>query len=138
MSQKYHFKSTSTNYYVTSTEHDANGQIITTVNGKDSVPDNSTLTVSPAIEGEVTTVTIIGVNNLYVALQGDAENTKLTWSDKEYQWIIRATQQGTYYINPANGDDLYWFDEFGIGAVVIAKAGKDVKPPEAEWVVTKV
>ncbi|KAF8805759.1 hypothetical protein BYT27DRAFT_7257944 [Phlegmacium glaucopus] len=107
--------------------------------GERTIPDLSMmLTVTPVITGDITEVTIKGFNNLYISLQGDGENTKLTWWDKEYRWIIRATGQGTNVIStPANGDDLYWVNELNLGAFVIVKAGRHIKPLQNEWMVTK-
>ncbi|KAF8809437.1 hypothetical protein BYT27DRAFT_7187733 [Phlegmacium glaucopus] len=134
----YRFRSKNTGECIVTSKHDVNGNAVKTVMGDHTIPDLSMmLTVTPAITGDITEVTIKGFNNLYISLQGDAENTKLTWCDKEYKWIIRATQQGTNVITPADGHDLYWVNELNLGAFVVVKAGRHIQAPQNEWMVTK-
>jgi len=138
----YHIQSKNTLFYVISTDADKPGQKVDTKPGKNSIPPNSTLNVSPIVEGTITVATIKGVNGLYVSLVGDAENTKLTWSPTAYLWNVTITQTGpeTYYVTPATGQDLYWFDEFsvGVGNHIEVRFGKDIRPPQSEWIFTRV
>jgi len=140
MSNKFHFQSKSTKYYVTSTNNDKDGHDITTTDGASSVPADTILSLNPSeIPG---TVYIIGAAGLYVSLGEEVVGTRLRWSKQKYAWQILATPEPekdlmaypALSIVSADRRDLYWFDEFGIGQYVIVKDGK--VPPESEWFVT--
>ncbi|KAF8802142.1 hypothetical protein BYT27DRAFT_7197221 [Phlegmacium glaucopus] len=115
----YLFQSKNTNQFVVSAIQDVDGDVVRTVQDHKSFPELSTfLNVEPGISGPITEATIKGFN-LYVAYKGDLDSARpLTWSDKEYKWIIRETAQGTKVITPANGDDIYWVGDLGIAEVV--------------------
>ncbi|KAF8802143.1 hypothetical protein BYT27DRAFT_7215561 [Phlegmacium glaucopus] len=139
----YSFQSKNTSEYVVTTTQDVNGDVVRTITGQPVLPGLTThflaelmLLLFFCITGSVTEATIKGFdfNHLYVAYQKDSNNAGLTWSDKEYKWIIRETPQGTKVITPANGDDLYWVGEVGV-TEVLARPGKDIRPPQNEWIV---
>ncbi|KAF8802133.1 hypothetical protein BYT27DRAFT_7197205 [Phlegmacium glaucopus] len=132
----YTLQSKNTGEYVVTSRQDVNGDVVrTAVPNQDDL--STFLTITPDIGGPVTVATIQGFN-LYVSNQTTvAVGRPLTWSDKEYKWIIRETGQGTYVITPDDGEDLYWVSDFGKPEVV-GKPGKDIQPPQNEWFLGRI
>jgi len=138
MSVPYRFQSKNTLFFVVSSNEDRPGQEVDTRPGKDSIPPHSILIINPPIREPITVARIKGASGLFVALIGDAEKTKLTWSAEPYEWIIRANGPGSSVITPRSGQDLYWVDEFGVGIGdhVEVRSGRNIQPPQNEWYIT--
>jgi len=135
MANLFRIESINTHFFVVSSKEDQAGQEVDTRPGNAGIPPNSILNIVPPIEGQVTVAYIRGESGLYVSLIGEAEDTKLTWASEKYTWIIRETATGPFVITPANGADLFWVDEFGVGIGdhVEVKSGGNIQPPQNEW-----
>ncbi|KAF9044172.1 hypothetical protein BJ165DRAFT_1528735 [Panaeolus papilionaceus] len=136
----YRLKSEQTLFYPV-TDGEVSGGIVNTQNGANAVPPDSILTFSDAVQDKNIIVTIAGTDGLFVALpDGATESTKLIWSPTPFQWEVVPTIQSdkttTYQFIPASGANLYVFDEFGIGPVLVVKPGDKIVAPESYFTIT--
>ncbi|KAF9044168.1 hypothetical protein BJ165DRAFT_1405024 [Panaeolus papilionaceus] len=131
------------------TDDEVNGRIIDTRNADGVIPQNSILFFSQPVHNQNVIVNITGPAGLYVALPpGAEEGTHVIWSQKPFLWEVIPTIEGgqiTYHMDvliigrrfvPANGGNLYIFDEFGIGAVLVVKPGDKIVAPESYFTIT--
>ncbi|KAF9044155.1 hypothetical protein BJ165DRAFT_1611871 [Panaeolus papilionaceus] len=133
----YRVRSESTQYCPV-TDNEVNGHIVETQNGAGGFPPNSILFFNqPVHEHGNVIVNITGPGGLFVALpEGAHEGTQVIWSQKPYLWeVIPTNEDGhiTYQFIPANGGDLYIFDEFGIGQVLAVKPGQGIMGGQSQF-----
>ncbi|KDR79653.1 hypothetical protein GALMADRAFT_208943 [Galerina marginata CBS 339.88] len=136
----YRMQSVKTQYYPV-TDGAKDGAILATKNGASVVPPNTTLTFSAPVKDKPVIVTIAGPDGLYITLpDGAVDGTKLTWTTTAYEWTVNPTVASdnsiTYQFSPADGQNFYMFDEFGIGPVIIAKSGATIVPPQSFFSLT--
>ncbi|KAF8341806.1 hypothetical protein F5887DRAFT_1076392 [Amanita rubescens] len=106
--------SVQTKYSLVSDGTERPGERVKTVSEQDKNFKDTILRINPPVQGPATISAVQGKTGLYVAAQGN----NLVWSSEPFDWAFYLTPGGIYQI-VVPGQDLYWFDKFGIGNTVI-------------------